>query len=173
MKQSEERWLISRWRWGSGARSIGEWVRLLEEAGDRIYRHPWLDVFANRFLRTFTVEPRAAVDQLVLQRAKKLAVTALMPRAVGAALFWPRTRSFGLAWASAERAPPPPESRGISGLAPVRPESRFIAVDRYSQPAPDPERFNDFGPRLFTLDSASRRGNIICFFEPPEGGLGG
>ena len=107
MKQSEERWLISRWRWGSGARSIGEWVRLLEEAGDRIYRHPWLDVFANRFLRTFTVEPRAAVD------------------------------------------------------------------DRYSQPPPDPERFNDFGPRLFTLDSASRRGNIICFFEPPEGGLGG
>ena len=106
VKQSEERWLISRWRWGSGARSIGEWVRLLEEAGDRIYRRPWLDVFANRFLRTFTVEPRAAVDQLVLQRAKKLAVTALMPRAVGAALFWPRTRSFGLAWASAERRPP-------------------------------------------------------------------
>jgi hypothetical protein len=71
---------------------------------DPVVEH--LDVFANRFSRTVTVELRTAVDQLVLQRAKKLAVTALMPRAVGAALFWPRTCSFGLAWASAERRPP-------------------------------------------------------------------
>jgi hypothetical protein len=87
---------------------------------DPVVEH--LDVFANRFSRTVTVELRAAVDQLVLQRAKKLAVTALMPRAVGAALFWPRTRSFGLAWASAERRPPPAESREFSGLAPMRRE---------------------------------------------------
>jgi hypothetical protein len=82
---------------------------------DPVVEH--LDVFANRFSRTVTVELRTAVDQLVLQRAKKLAVTALMPRAVGAALFWPRTRSFGLAWASAERRPPPADAprAGLGG----------------------------------------------------------
>ncbi len=36
-RKANERWLTSRWNWGSGGKSIGEWVRLSEEAGDSIF----------------------------------------------------------------------------------------------------------------------------------------
>ena len=80
---------------------------------DPIVEH--LDVFANRFPRTFTVEPRAAVDQLVLQRAKKLAVTALMPEQWARRFSGPAPAVSG--WLGRVRNAHPPGIAGILRLS--------------------------------------------------------